>query len=209
MTTDVASHGSASRRGSPTQTTSAAPTPQPMTWISAVSSALSSPALISAFHDAWRRAPKRTAATIGQVSASVIAPRSPDERAGLGPVEEVGERRRREIGLLGEVVPLAQHDRVACTRLGEKRGGGSVVEDAALQRKAALRIGGEALVVRGVDVAQVALGVDVQPDRIEHAGGKEPAQERQRVVLVGVVDAAQRRRLALVVETPTLRGIDD
>ena len=52
----------------------------------------------------------------------------------------------------------------------------------------------------GVDPAQVALGVDVQLDRVEHGVGEQAAQERQREVLVGVVDAAQRRRLALVIE---------
>jgi hypothetical protein len=55
-------------------------------------------------------------------------------------------------------------------------------------------------VVPRVDPAQVALGVDVQLDRVEHRVGEEAAQERQREVLVRVVDAAQRRRLALLVE---------
>ena len=56
------------------------------------------------------------------------------------------------------------------------------------------------VVVPGVDLAQVALGVDVQLDRVEHRVGEQAAQERQREVLVRVVDAAQGRRLALVVE---------
>src|SRR6185369_464828 len=200
MTSDAAIHGNASRRGRPTQTTSAAPTPQPRTWISAVSSAWSLPALMSAFHDAWRRAAKRTAATTDQLSAGAMSARSADERAGCGAVEEMGERRRRESGLLGEVVPVAQHHRVARAGQGEERGGTVVVEDAALQCEAALRVRGQPRVVAAVDLAEVTLGVDVQLDRVEHAVREEPAQERQRVVLVGVVDAAQRRRLALVVE---------
>src|SRR6185369_1036107 len=200
MTSDAAIHGNASRRGRPTQTTSAAPTPQPRTWISAVSSAWSLPALMSAFHDAWRRAAKRTAATTDQLSAGAMSARLADERAGGGAVEEVRERRRREPGLLGEVVPMAQHHRVARPGPGEELRRGVVGEDAALQRQAALRVRRQPIVVGGVDVAEVALGVDVQPDRLEHVVRKQPAQERQREVLVGVVDAAQRRRLALVVE---------
>src|SRR5678810_873611 len=106
MTSDAAIHGSASRRARRLGRPAAAPTPQPRTWISAVSSAWSLPALMSAFHDAWRRAANRTAATTDQLSAGAMSARSADQRASCGAVEEVGERRRREPGLLGEVVPV-------------------------------------------------------------------------------------------------------
>ena len=98
----------------------AAPTPQPRTWISAVSSALSLPDLMSAFHDAWSRAPNRTAAMIGQLSAGVIGRRR--ARSAARAVEEVRERRRRQVGLLGEVVPLAQPHRVVRAGLGDEGG---------------------------------------------------------------------------------------
>ena len=62
----------------------------PMTWISAVSSDVSPPDLISAFHEACSSAPNSTAATTGQVSAKRRRPRA--ERAARGAVEEVGQR---------------------------------------------------------------------------------------------------------------------
>jgi hypothetical protein len=45
-------------------------------------------------------------------------------------------------------------------------------------------------------VAEIALGVDVELDRVEHGVAEQPAQEGQGEVLVRVVDAEQRRRRA-------------
>jgi hypothetical protein len=59
----------------------------------------------------------------------------------------VGERRRAPVFLLGEVVPLAQHHRVACARSGEEVGGLVGVEDTALQDEAALGIVGQPRVI--------------------------------------------------------------
>jgi hypothetical protein len=116
----------------------------------------------------------------------------------------VGERGRLQIGLLREVVPLAQHHRVARARLVEEAGRLIGAEHAALQREAALGIVAELGVVVGVGLAEIALRVDVQLDRIEHGVREQAAQERYRVVLVRVVDAAQRGRVvvaaALVVQ---------
>ena len=86
------------------------------------------------------------------------------------------------------------------TGLGDEGRGRRAVEHAALQGEAALRVRREPPVITAVDVAQVALGVDVQLDRVEHGVGEQAAQERQREVLVRVVDAAQGRRLALLVQ---------
>ena len=121
-------------------------------------------------------------------------------RAGGGAGQEMRQRRRRQVGLLGQVVPLAQHDRVARRRLGDEGACLASVEHAALQGEAALRIVGQARVVAVVGLAEIALGVDVQLDRVEHRVGEQAAQERQGEVLVRVVDAAQGRRLALVIE---------
>ena len=82
----------------------------------------------------------------------------------------------------------------------------AVAEDPALQLEAALRVDRQRRPVLGAGQravaarAQVALGIDVQPDRLQHGRAEQVAQEGQRDVLVTVVDAAQRRRLALVVD---------
>ncbi len=87
-----------------------------------------------------------------------------------------------------------------------KRGLG-VSEDAALQFEAALGVGRKLRpVLSAVDGqspsagAEVALGIDMQPDRLEHRIVEKAAQERQSDVFVTIVDAAQRRRFALIVD---------
>src|SRR5256885_333065 len=65
-------------------------------------------------------------------------------------------------------------------------------ERTALQLQRPLAVIRQRVVVAGARRAQVALGIDVAADRAEHAFGEQPAQERDREVLVGVVDAAQR-----------------
>lgn len=82
----------------------------------------------------------------------------------------------------------------------KKRLGLVVVEHAALQRKTAHRIDRELAEVLGIDGAQATLGVDVQPDRLEHGIAEQRPQERQGVVLVQIVDAALGGRLALKIE---------
>ena len=72
-----------------------------------------------------------------------------------------------------------------------------------MQREAALGIGGQRIVISGPRGAEVTLGIDVQANRLEHVVGEQRAQERQREVLVDVVDAALGRRFALVVEQVT------
>src|SRR6185369_10776480 len=74
IVSDIASHGQAAGTGSPTTSTIGTATTQPIAWISAVSSDLSVPDLISAFHEACNSAPNSTMTTIGQVR---ITKRSP------------------------------------------------------------------------------------------------------------------------------------
>ena len=63
-----------------------------------------------------------------------------------------------------------------------------------LQRQAALRVLRERRFIVGLQIAEVALGLDVQPDRLQHARAEQAAQEGQHEVLVLVVRAAQRGR---------------
>ena len=152
--------------------------------------------LESAFQPAWRRpAPRTASVTPSESSISEVR-----RAARLPAWHEVRERRRRRAGDLGEVVPQAHVAPRPRVRLRDERVGFSRREHAALQHEAALRVGRQRVVVVGARRAQVALGVDVQLDRREHVVVEQPAQERQRGVLVQVVDAAQRRRIALVVQ---------
>ena len=185
---------SAARRWRP----ATAPTTQPRTWISAVSSALSLPELMSAFHEAWSRAPNRTAPTTVQLSVS---------RHGSGRVAQAAARARKWASdgvARSACLARSSHWRSITASRAAGRAmkalGLRGVEHAALQREAALRVVRQPLVVVVVGLAEIALGVDVQLDRVEHRVGEQAAQERQGEVLVGVVDAAQGRRLALVVE---------
>ena len=189
-------NGQAPASGRPTQNSSGSASSAARKWTSAVSTALSPLDLISAFHDGVQQG----AAQHREHDRPGHACRGVRQQAARGAAEEVGQRRRREVRLLREVVPLAQQHRVAGARLVEEAGRLLGGERRPLQREAALRIVGQARVVARIGRAQVALGVDVQLDRHQHRIRQQAAQERQREVLVGVVDAAQGRRVALLVQ---------
>ena len=114
--------------------------------------------------------------------------------------QEVRERRRGQAGGLGAVVPFAQPHRCASAALGDESLGLPLVEDAALQPERALGVVGQRGEIARPHGAQVALGVHVQLDGVEDRITEQPAQERQRAVLVDVVDTVQRRRFAQVVQ---------
>src|SRR5205809_4259434 len=117
-----------------------------------------------------------------------------------GDGEEMGKGRRGLSGGLGGIIPAPHSYGVGGERLRHEGIGLASREGAALQLQAALRILGQGFVVRGLQRAQRALRVDVQPDRLDHGGREERAKERDRVVLVLVVDAARARRVALQVQ---------
>ena len=110
------------------------------------------------------------------------------------------ERGRRGALDLGQVVPQPQPHGVVGERLRDESRRLFRGEDAALQRQAALGVGGQRFEIAVARRAQVALGVDVQLDRRQDVVVEQRAQERQRGVLMHVVHAAQRRRFALVVQ---------
>src|SRR5579862_6413129 len=110
------------------------------------------------------------------------------------------EWRRDRTGDFGAVVPAADAKRVRGEGLRHEFLRLLPREDSALQREAALGILGERLVVVGLEGAEGALGIDVQPDRLDDGGREERTDEGDREVLVLVVDSALGRRLALEIE---------
>ena len=112
-------------------------------------------------------------------------------------MSEVGGRRA---GDFGRVVPQAHLHGFRSIGLADELLGFAGAVDAALEHEAALGILGQFFVIARSRGAKIALGIDMQADRGEHRFWKQTTQERQCGVLVPVVDAAQRRRLAAVVE---------
>src|SRR6185369_810430 len=203
ITTDDAMKGQEAAGGKPTTKAMGKATSEPSRWITAVSRALSLLDLTSAFQLACSRAPNSTAATTGQVRviqcpASQLACIS--QGAAARALQVVGQRRRREPRCLGLVVPDPQPYGLHGTTLADESFSLPRTENAALQRQRPLRIVGQGGEVTGPDHAQVALGIDVQLDRLDHGVAEQAAQERQRAVLVNVIDALQRRRRAEVVQ---------
>src|SRR5687768_4870151 len=146
--------------------------------------------LIMAFQVACASAAPRT--------ASVTSSGTAGDRAQDG--FEMAQAGRRRAGHLGRVVPQPHAYRFGGERLADEALGVVRREHAALQFQAALGVLRQRLAVTWPGGAQVALRVHVQADRAEHRLWKYLAQERQRHVLVLVVHAAQRRRLAAVVQ---------
>jgi hypothetical protein len=100
-------------------------------------------------------------------------------------------------------MPPGAPARNAGVRLADEARGLLRSEHAALELEAALRILGQLRVIVGTGCAQIALRVDVQADRPENRLREAGPQERQRDILVEVVDAAQRGRIALIVQEVT------
>jgi hypothetical protein len=113
---------------------------------------------------------------------------------------EMRERRRYPARGFRGIVPAPQRDRTQGSRLSCERCSGRCIVAAALQRQASLRIRRQRVVIVGLGGAEVALGIDVQPDRLEDVVVEQRAQERQRRILMYVVDAALGRRFTLVVD---------
>src|SRR5206468_7482461 len=101
----------------------------------------------------------------------------------------MGERRGRRAGDLGAVVPETNVDGVLGMRLTNEPHSFFGRINAALQREAPLRIGGERRVVVVARGAKITFGVDMQANRLEHIVAVERTQEWQRRELMQVVDA--------------------
>ena len=147
--------------------------------ISAMSSSTLLLDLIIAFQVACASAAPRTASVTSRGMPPAAAARNGRDRA--SPRREPWRRR-----------PTADFHRIGGMRLADEALGLLRAEHAALKLQAALRILGQLIVVLRARSAEIALGVDVQPDRAENRLGEVRPQERQRHVLVQVVDAAQR-----------------
>src|SRR6202011_4854795 len=103
-------------------------------------------------------------------------------------------------GELRGVIPEPEFDGALRERPGNELGGFCRGKSAALQGEAALGIGGKRIVVSRPRRAQIAFGVDVQTNRLEHRVTEKSAQEWQREILMDVVDPARGRCVTLVVE---------
>ena len=185
--------GQAAGGGRPTQNSSGSAISAAEECTRAVSIALSPPDLTSAFQEACSNAPHRTAS---------------DDRPGhaAGETAQCEARRRKWAGAVSPGRP-AWPDRptgAAARRRARPAARGRRRRPAHPAARPAARGCGWSPPTGArssrIGAAQVALGIDVQADGGEHRVGQEAAQERQGVVLVGVVDAAQGRRLALLVQ---------
>ena len=186
-------------------------------WIPAVAGLAEAVDACGAGSGAFEQADRRATATS---SRERIMVRAPGRAADYRPASSaLSERRRARPGrgsarAAGSARPAAWRGRPTVAGARRLREYGSALnaaasrlaEDPALELEAALRIDRQRGPVLGADDravaarAQVALGVDVQADRLQHGRTEQVAQERQRDVLVTVVDPAQRRRFALVVD---------
>src|SRR5207248_1913708 len=72
--------------------------------------------------------------------------------------------------------------------------------NAALQNETSLRIGRQLCVIVGTGRTEVSLGIDVHANGFQDVIAIQRSQKRQGGELMQIVDASQRRRLALVVQ---------
>ena len=112
----------------------------------------------------------------------------------------VGKWWRAKVWNLGLVIPHPQLDGFARMRPRDEACGLLCRENPSLQSKAAPGVVRERVLVAWLDSAKVAFCVHMPFDGVQHPPSECRAQERDGEVLVLVVDAAQRRRIALLPE---------
>src|SRR6218665_2346639 len=125
---------------------------------------------------------------VGTATARAVVDRSAlADSAAIQVAREVLQVGRLCTGRFGQVVPAAQTDCIQ--RMGQGRESRRLrcIEDTALQGQAAPGVWRQAIEVAWLARAQKALGVDMQPDRLQRRGAEQGAQERQATVLVQIV----------------------
>jgi hypothetical protein len=115
---------------------------------------------------------------------------------GLGQRQVVAQRRRPAPGRFGQVVPAPEGHRLR--RVGQGLEQPQLVgrHGAALQPQRVRRRRRQARRIACIDAHQVALGLHMQADRLDHIGAEVPGQQPQRAQFVHIVDrvAARCRR---------------